>query len=371
METLDAFVPQFRRAKERSPEAPTLSTHYKSVVRAYETSGYGIIASVKSFLECVRLTICGEFGKTAPPDASTTFLLVEALKTLGLDSGRGASKLGKLLKAHNKMADALSEMRNEHDPVAYGKDAFLGVLTTNECRAFLVTADSILALILAAYEGTEPDLRFTREPYERFARFHERADHAASINADVDTNGDVATLVVRLCTTSLPEGFEIRLEPSKLLYAIDREMYVQLLASALGAPQSEAPVEVVPTPAEPIPLREATPIVATAEVVPTYDGALSPIKAPIQAYLQTLGGLEAATVTMGTNLRDSILATTEQGMGLDWTQREPLQAAMKVSLRRTLIKFGIEAARAEQTAEKLVAWLKANAAALPETTPAA
>ena len=57
-------------------------------------------------------------------------------------------------------------------------------------------------------------------------------------------------------------------------------------------------------------------------------------------------------------------------MGLDWTSREALQAAMKVALKRTLIKLGIETSRAEQTAEKLVAWLKTNAA-VPETTPAA
>jgi hypothetical protein len=371
VEPFDAFVPQFRRARERWQEAPTLATHYDAVVKSYESNAYGIIASVKSFIECVCLTILGEFGKTVPSDASTTFLLAEALRTLGLDSGRGASKVGKLLSAHNKMADALNEMRNEHDPVAHGKDGFLDTLTINECRAFLVTADTILALILAAYEGTEPDLRFTREPYERFARFHDRVDNATSIDADVDTDGDVETLVVRLRTATLPDGFEIRLEPSKLLYAVDREMYVQLLASALGVPQTAAELgagAAVPTAA--VPLRAATPMATTADVVPTYDGALSSLKTPLQEFLQTLGGLETAAATAGTNLRDSILATAERSMGLDWTSREPLQAAMKVALRRTLTKFGIEAARAEQTAERLVAWLKTNAATLTETTPA-
>lgn len=370
MEPFDAVVPQFRRAKERWPEAPTLASHYEAVLKSYESTAYGIIGSVKSFIECICLTILGEFGKAAPSDASTTQLLGEALRTLGLDSGRGASKLGKLLSAHNKMADALNEMRNEHDPVAHGKDGFLDALTNNECRAFLVTADTILALILAAYEGTEPDLRFTREPYERFLRFHERVDQATSIEADVDSDGDVETLVVRLSTATLPDGFEIRLEPSKLLYAVDREMYIQLLASALGG-QPATPVLATTTPLETIPLRAATPIAATAEVVPTYDGALSTLKTPLQTYLQTLGGMEAAAASTGTRLRDSILATAEQGMGLDWTSREPLLAAMKVALKRTLIKLGIEASRAEQTAEKLVAWLKTNAAAVPETTPAA
>ena len=142
MEPFDAFVPQFRRARERWQEAPTLASHYDAVVKSYEGIAYGIIASVKSFIECVCLTILGEFGKTVPSETTTTFLLSEALRTLGLDSGRGASKVGKLLSAHNKMADALNEMRNEHDPVAHGKDGFLDTLTTNECRAFLVTADS-------------------------------------------------------------------------------------------------------------------------------------------------------------------------------------------------------------------------------------
>lgn len=372
MEPFDAFVPQFRRAKERWPDAPTLATHYDAVVTSYESSAFGIIASVKSFIECVCITILGEFGKSSPSDATTTFLLVEALKTLGLDSGRGASKLGKLLSAHNKMADALNEMRNEHDPVAHGKDGFLDALTTNECRAFLVTADTILALILAAYEGTEPDLRFTREPYERFVRFHDRVDQATSIDADVDDDGDVETLVVRLRTATLPEGFEIRLEPSKLLYVVDREMYVQLLASALAVPQPAAEVgTTAPAPVEGTPLRAATPVPTTGEVVPTYEGALSSLKTPLQEFLHTLGGLETAVASTGTNLRDSILATAEHRMGLDWTSREPLQAAMKVALRRTLIKFGIEAARAEQTAERLVAWFKKNAATLTESAPAA
>jgi hypothetical protein len=170
----------------------------------------------------------------------------------------------------------------------------------------------------------------------------------------------------------LPDGFEIRLEPSKLLYAVDREMYVQLLASALGVPQPAAELEVgAAVPTAGVPLRAATPMATTADVVPTYDGALSSLKTPLQKLLQTLGGLETAAATTGTNLRDSILATAERSMGLDWTSREPLQAAMKVALRRTLTKFGIEAARAEQTAERLVAWLKTNAATLTETTPTA
>jgi hypothetical protein len=370
MEPFDAVVPHFRRAKERWAEAATLNQHYNSVVESYEGSTHDLIGSTRSFIECVCRTIISEFGRPEPASTSnTTYLLREALKTLGIENTRGASKLDDVLTAHNTMADALSFMRNHHDPGAHGKDGFLDTLSTNECRAYLITADTILALLLAAYEGTEPNLKFTREPYERFERFHDRVDHATSIEAEVDTDGDVETLIVRLSTANLPDGFEIRLEPSKLLYAVDREMYVQLLASALGVPQP-TPETSAAAPAEGMPLRAATPVAMTPEVVPTYEGALSSLKTPLQNFLQTLGGLEAAAAT-GSNLCDSILATAEGGMGLDWTAREPLQAAMKVALRKTLIKFGIEPLRAEQTAEKLVAWLKKNAATISEGTSAA
>jgi Abortive infection C-terminus len=70
-------------------------------------------------------------------------------------------KLDDVLTAHNKMADALTWMRNNHDPIAHGKDGFLDTLTTNECRAYLVAADTIVALLLAAYDGKEPDILST------------------------------------------------------------------------------------------------------------------------------------------------------------------------------------------------------------------
>ncbi len=113
MAAFDEFVPQFQRAKDRWPDAPTLAQHYAAVQESFEGSSFDIIASIKSFLECVCITILGEFGRSASSDASTIQLLAEAMKAIGLDRGRGASKLGKLLSAHNKMADALNEMRNE------------------------------------------------------------------------------------------------------------------------------------------------------------------------------------------------------------------------------------------------------------------
>ena len=361
MEAFDAFVPHFRRAKERWPEAPTLAQGYDGVCESYAGSSHDIIGSCKSFIECVCRTILGESGKPDPPSNSTpTFLLGEALKALGLQNSRGASKLDDVLTAHNKMSDALAFMRNNYDPGAHGKDGFLDTLSNNECRAYLVTADTILALLLAAYDGKEPDLFATREPYERFERFHRLIDQNVTMGASVDD--ETGQLMVTLQTPALPDGIDLILAPSELLYALDRTAYVELLRSAaVPAPSTEAESMAAPM----VSAQFVTTAPVTPQIVREYNGSLSPLKDSFQEYLRGLGGLEA--IVASTTLRDSLLATAEGSMGLDWTSRAPLQAAMKVSLRRTLVKFGIEAKRAEQTAEGLVAWLKTHAATLTET----
>ena len=87
------------------------------------------------------------------------------------------------------------------------EELFLDTLSTNECRAYLVTADTILALALAAYDGKEPDLLATREPYERFERFHRLIDQNVTMGASIDDESGL--LMVTLQTDSLRDGIEL------------------------------------------------------------------------------------------------------------------------------------------------------------------
>lgn len=367
MDDFDSLAPQFRRAKDRWPDAPTLAGHYQAVLASNSGNGYGLIGTCKSFIESVCLTILGEFGKSMPSsDPSTTEMLVEALKVLGLQNTKGASKFDKVLSAHNKLADALSEMRNHHDPVVHGKDGFLDILTANECRAFLITSDTILALLLAAHDGTEPDLQYTREPYDRFIHLHERVDRSVEVDAQIEDDEDRQMVVLNLRTNNLRDGIQLRVEPSRLLYAIDRTAYVELLASSVVASQPLVPIDEVTTPSD-VPVEvvpAATPPDVTPEVVPAYEGILSPLKEILAQYLQSLGVDAMAEAANGANLRDSVLATAEQNMGLDWDTRETLQSAMKVALRRTLVQFGVARVLAEESAAHLLSWFKIQASSL-------
>jgi hypothetical protein len=190
-----------------------------------------------------------------------------------------------------------------------------------------------------------------------------------SIEAFVDNDGDADTLVVTLRTPSLSDGIEIRLEPSKLLYAVDRTAYVELLSSSLAIAQVAIPVDLPqPSALDPQPFEIVTPALVAPQIVTAYDGPLSELKASLSDYLESLGGLEGAAAT-NTTLRDSLLAAADQGMGLDWKERQALQAALKVTLRRTLVKFGVLTERAETTAEKLVAWFRVNVTTTTEAVP--
>ena len=357
---IDIMAPHFRRAMEHWPDAQTLANHYRAVVDGHKGNQHGLIETVKSFVECVCLTVLGEYGKPMPSsDPSTTEMLVETLRLLGLHNTRGASKLNRVLSAHNRLADALSAMRNENGPVAHGKDGFLDTLTGTHIRTYLLTADTLLALLLAALEGTEPDLQFTREPYERFSHLHDRIDGSVTAESSIEYEDDSPVLVISLKTGSLPDGVELRIEPSRLLYTIDRTAYIELLAAsaaeaaAAGTGEGAKAEETLRvTSGE---LKEAAP---RTEVILTYAGFLLSLKEQLQAYVASLGLPEPSGAPSGANLIDSLLGTAEANMGTDWRDREALQARMRVAFRRTLAQFSISDDAARECAEHLVAWFK-------------
>jgi hypothetical protein len=169
MADLDALAPNYRRAQQRWPGAPTLAKCHEALRSCFDSNAHGIVEHVKSFIESVCLTIMGELREPMPSSTpSTTDLLVAALSPLGLRNSKGASKLDKVLSGFNRLADALTEMRNDNGPLAHGKDGFLDALTTDHARAFLHAGDAILGVLLNALEGKQPDLTVTREPYESF-----------------------------------------------------------------------------------------------------------------------------------------------------------------------------------------------------------
>jgi len=362
MTTTTDALPNYRRASNRWPQAPALTQYHAAINHCIAGNGHGVVEHVKSFIECVCITIMCEFSEPLPSAVPTsTQLLVAALKTLGLENSRGASKLDKVLNAYNKMSDALSEMRNENGPVAHGKDGFLDVIEEDHARSFLHTGDAIVGVLLNALEGKQPNLLVTREPYERFAHLCDRIDRSVAVNARVDFEDDLPVLIVSLSIGNKPETIDLRIEPSRLLYGIDRTAFVGVLSEAPETLKEEDENEdeeetppVAPTTTKPdsgIHTESAAGV-----VVGEYSGVFAILRDGLRAFLIS-EGINAAP---DDELLNSLLATAESNSGIDWQTRENLQARMKVGFRRVLGREGIDPEKIMNASERLLTWLRVS-----------
>lgn len=357
--TTDA-LPNYRRATERWPQAPALAQYHTAIAHCIAGNRHGVVEHVKSFIECICITILGEFGEPLPSaDPTSTELLVAALKPLGFHNSRGASKLDKVLSALNRLSDALSEMRNENGPVAHGKDGFLDAIEDDHARSFLHTCDAIVGVLLNALEGKQPNLLVTREPYERFAHLCERIDRSVAMNAKVEFEDDLPVLIVSLSIGNKPETIDLRIEPSRLLYSIDRTAFVGVLTDAPETLEEygESEEGIVRPPAAtpaPAPVTSAHTEPPAVVVVGEYPGAFANLRNGLRAFVISEG------INAGSNdeLLNSLLATADSNSGVDWQTRENLQARMKVGFRRVLAKQGIDPSKITDASERLLTWLK-------------
>jgi hypothetical protein len=363
MADLDALAPNYRRAVNRWPDARALASCHEALSVCFDRDAHGLVEHIKSFIESVCLTILTEFREPMPSSTpSITELLVAALRPLGLQSTKGASKLNKVLSGFNKLTDALSEMRNEHGVVAHGKDAFLDAVTSDHARAFVHTGDAILSVLLNALEGKQPDLTVTRERYEHFPHHNERIDRAVSVTVRVeDEDGDGPIVVIAVTAGGRNESFEIRAQPSRLLYGIDRAAYIDVLKNAAAqvvAVTAEQPttIPVVPD----VELTKASAAAPVTELVSSYTGRLAAQHVEFEKFLIAEGWLPASATPTGASLTDSLLATADQNTGLDWKSREALQARLRMACKRVLVQFGFDAARADDGAKRLVTWMRSQ-----------
>jgi hypothetical protein len=228
---LDALAPNFRRAADRWPNAPILRSHYDSLAAACKSDRCSLVDLIKSFVECACWTILNDYHATLPQTTPGLIDIVGAtFRLLGLNNTRGADSFDKVLSSYNKLSSALNDMRNDCGSVAHGKDGFLDALNEDLLIAFLMVGNSVLGIIHSALDGLEPDIIYTREPYDRFKLFNELIDKSVGLGADVDNDGESPVLVVTITAPS-SDVTTLRLEPSRVLYEMDRQAYQEVLKS--------------------------------------------------------------------------------------------------------------------------------------------
>jgi hypothetical protein len=167
----------------------------------------------------------------------------------------------------------------------------------------------------------------------------------------VEDEADHVAVVVSVSIDTIDEPFEIRVVPSRFLYGVDRLAYVEVLKS------TDLAISVAE---EPLPAPEFAQLVRASSVSPlvesssAYEGRLAPLGPAVELLLTSLGLSPIMTLSDGSVLGATLLATADRNMGLDWTRREALRAGLKISLKRAIVHFGLADRHPELVAEKLV-----------------
>lgn len=207
-----------------------LQETYAVFQREFETSNDACIDAAKGMVECACRVMIESLDDPAAPlkplkqDTSINELVGIVVRLLRLGDSRDR-KFADLIKQHNKLADALRELRNEAGNVSHGKDGFITKLSTHHQRAAVLAADAIVTFLHEAHLASSARLDRTKEPYERFSTLHASIDRHASLQLANDEDNQHFILI------GMPDGSEILVPilASKLLFEYDRSAYVEAL----------------------------------------------------------------------------------------------------------------------------------------------
>jgi len=372
---LDAIAPSFYAARSRWPDAPNMQAHYEDLAKTFEENGSSLLELCKSFLEMVCITVVNELGGDLPVSSTptTTELLGSALDALGLRNERGASALGRMISGYNKVADGLSAVRSQEGSVAHGKDGFLEAMSDHHSRVYLLSADTIISLILNAYEGVDPSILHTREKHIRFKHHNDKIDAGTGVSAEVDEDG-MLVLNFRAGSQREGEGIELRTPTSELLYYLDRQAYMDVIAALRGvspvetgdeADDVEIQLEETETPTEagteiPADTYAETAVEHRLEALTEYSGKYADKVHPLYEYIihSLLSGKDDQAAEVQ-SLTYTLLNGMEDLAVVDWTTRDSTRSAVRVFVKKLFSLFR-NAGLGLEALDGLVEWLAEN-----------
>jgi hypothetical protein len=224
--------------------APMLQQTFETLEREFADGNDACIDAAKGFVECACRVLIEELddpiSPLKPQAADTPLGELVGIATRLLDLGAVRHRaFSDLIKQHNKLTETLRVLRNEAGTISHGKDGFIAKLSAHHRRSATLAADAIVTFLHEAYLEREPDPVRTLEPYERFEASNALIDELAAVRAEDGVDDGLLHVSV-----ILPGGDEVPLaiEPSRLLFGVDREAY-KLVLNACREARTAAPPE--------------------------------------------------------------------------------------------------------------------------------
>jgi hypothetical protein len=216
-----------------------LQQTFATLEREFADENDSCIDAAKGFVECACRLLIKELEDPANPIAgwpnspissvnpSLTNWISAAFRLLNVVERRD-DPFSKVISQHYKLTEALGKFRDLAGPVSHGKDGMSKRLSAHHRRSALLAADALVTFLHEAYLEREPDPVLSLEPYERFVASNSLIDEMVTIRADWDEDGVLSAAII------LPNGEEMMLaiEPSRLLFGVDRDAYKYALDAA-------------------------------------------------------------------------------------------------------------------------------------------
>ena len=246
------WYPGIKAFQEHWRQAPMLQQTFETLEREFAEENDACIDAAKGFVECACRVLIQELDNPLNPIQSwpdspikaaypTFNNWVSAAFRLMSIVERRDDQFSKVVSQHYNLTEALGKFRDLAGTISHGKEGLSQKLSVHHRRSALLAADALVTFLHESYLEREPDPTRTFEPYERFEVSNAVIDNACSVRWVPDTDDGLLHVVV-----VLPGDEEVGLaiEPSRLLFGVDREAYKFALnacreAKAVDEPETE------------------------------------------------------------------------------------------------------------------------------------
>jgi hypothetical protein len=229
------WYPGIKAFQEHWRQAPMLQQTFETLEREFAEENDACIDAAKGFVECACRVLIQELDNPLNPIQSWPDSPIKAAYPTFNNWVSAAFRLMSIV------TEALGKFRDLAGTISHGKEGLSQKLSVHHRRSALLAADALVTFLHESYLEREPDPTRTFEPYERFEISNAVIDNACRVRWVPDTDDGLLHVVV-----VLPDDEEVGLaiEPSRLLFGVDREAYKFALnacreAEAITEPETE------------------------------------------------------------------------------------------------------------------------------------
>jgi hypothetical protein len=231
------WYPGIRAFCQHWSHAQTLQNTFATLEQTFAAEQDACIDAAKAIVECACQVIIANLDDPSnslkPQKGNPSFKdwVSCTVRLLRLCEGRD-DPFNKVISQYHTLTTELGAFRDKAGTLSHGKNGFITKLSIHHRRAAILAADAIITLLHEAYLEQELDPLLTLEPYERFEFSNVVIDKYASLQVGEEQEDGLLSVTIRLPNE---DELPLSIEPSRLLFGVDRQAYKAALNACRDA----------------------------------------------------------------------------------------------------------------------------------------